>query len=549
MRRTPSNRSASRHEGAATYAAAPEPCPARVEEAIRVEGVTFTHAGSKDPVWVDLSCSFDRGKVHVIAGPSGCGKSTLLQAINGLVPHVNEGRFSGRVLCLGEDVTDETPRSRCRRIGYVMQDPESQFCTFTVGEELAFGQENLGIPREDILLRTDEVLAEVGLEDLRDRNLQALSGGQKQKIAIASVLATRPEVLLLDEPTANLDPQARVEVLRLVVRQARKNGITVIMVEHNLEEVLDDIDCLLVMDEDGRVVAQGPRELVTDQLRDGRHDQLCAYLPRALWGHEEIHSVWEDETGEVEQAQGPVVLSVRDVAYAYPERKGLWRRTFGPQVLDGVSLQVRQDDFIAVVGRNGVGKSTLFNVIFRLYEPQRGSVELLGRDIRSMGKREIYRTMGLVFQNPVLQFVTNQVDDELLASLRDSDEPEDEKRRHVDAMLARYGLLPFAKESPFVLSQGQKRRLSVATMLLTNQRILFLDEPTYGQDQQNRISLMDEMVRLNHSGVAIVMITHDIDLIRRYARRVVMLEDGHVTFDAPVSDYVRLLDGGVTPHV
>ena len=202
-----------------------------------------------------------------------------------------------------------------------------------------------------------------------------------------------------------------------------------------------------------------------------------------------------------------------------------------------------------MVGRNGVGKSTLFNVIFRLYEPQRGSVELLGRDIRSMGKREIYRTMGLVFQNPELQFVTNQVDDELLASLRDSDEPEDEKRRHVDAMLDRYGLLPFAKESPFVLSQGQKRRLSVATMLLTNQRILFLDEPTYGQDQQNRISLMDEMVRLNHSGVAIVMITHDIDLIRRYARRVVMLEDGHVTFDAPVSDYVRLLDGGVTPHV
>ena len=505
---------------------------------IQLEQLAFTHAGAKAPVWEGVSCSFPEGGLHVIAGPSGCGKSTLLQAINGLVPHINEGTLTGRVLFCGQDITDLGPRYRCADIGYVMQDPAGQFCTFTVEEELAFGLENLGVDSAEIESRTARVLSEVGLDGYAGRSLTALSGGQKQKVAIASILAMEPKVLLLDEPTANLDPASRKDVLRLVASAARKPGTTVIMVEHNLADVLHDIDTLTVMDADGNVVFQGGIEDATGFLNGPEHAELRRYLPDSLWGPAAVESIWRPEELSV---TGEAVLRVRDVSFAYPLSTGRRRQVYGPLVLDDVNLTVYQQDFLAVVGHNGVGKSTLFNVVFGLYEQQTGVVELLGKDTRTMRRRDLYRTMGLVFQNPELQFITNQVDDELMASLKDEPMSDDEKRARVSAMLERYGLASYAEQSPFVLSQGQKRRLSVATMLLTNQRLLFLDEPTYGQDTQNRIELMDEMVRLNGQGVAIVMITHDIELIQRYAKRVVCLDAGRVTFDGTPAAYVSLV--------
>ncbi|WP_350455126.1 ABC transporter ATP-binding protein [Slackia heliotrinireducens] len=505
---------------------------------VRLDQVTFTHTGAPAPVWVHVSCAFPEGGIHVIAGPSGCGKSTLLQAINGLIPHINEGELTGRVLFRGKDVTDVDARHRCAHIGYVMQDPEGQFCTFTVEEELAFGMENLGIDPAEIAYRSERVLAVMGMEDLMDRSLSALSGGQKQKIAIASVLAMEPDVLLLDEPTANLDPVSRNDVLQLVVSSARRSGMTVIMVEHNLSDIIDAIDTFTVMDAQGNVVVQGSRSDVVGRLEDPDCSEFRGYLPGSLWGPQAIESVWQDDDLTV---RGEPVLRVSDVSFAYPLNKGFRKRTYGPPVLDGVDLTVYQEDFLAVVGQNGTGKSTLFNVIFGLYEQQSGSVELFGQDTRTMRKKDMYRTMGLVFQNPELQFITNQVDDELMASLKDEPMSDGEKHDRVNAMLERYGLLPYAGQSPFVLSQGQKRRLSVATMLLTSQKMLFLDEPTYGQDAQNRIELMDEMLRLNSQGVAIVMITHDLELIRRYAKRVVCLDSGKVVLDGTPADYDRML--------
>lgn len=517
-----------------------------VTPAIELRQATFTYMGAKTPIWENLNCTFDEGKINVIAGPSGCGKSTLLQAISGLVPHVNEGAFKGQVIFCGNDVTALGPRLRCKSIGYVMQDPERQFCTFTVEEEVAFGPENLGFDRDTIRASIERALREVGLVEFQQRDLSTLSGGQKQKVAIASVLAMEPQVLLLDEPTANLDPESKREVLQTVVSISRACNVTVIMVEHNLEDIMQVVDRIVVLDARGNIAVQGSREDVVAQLEKEPRETLRKYLPPSIWGVEDVQSVW----GPAElNPSGSVLLQMKDVTFAYAQNKGLHRRTYGLPVLSGISLQIRQDDFVAVVGRNGVGKSTLFNVIFRLYEPQSGSVELLGRDMHTMSDREIYRTMGLVFQSPELQFVTNQVDEELMASLRNESMSDEQKRARVHGMLEQYGLMDLAHESPFILSQGQKRRLSVATMLITNQKLLFLDEPTYGQDQQNRIELMDELVRLNRKGVAIAMITHDMTLIKRYAKRVVSLQDGRVAFDGPAGDFAALTQREGVDHV
>lgn len=494
--------------------------------------------GAHAPIWENLCCTFAEGRINVVAGPSGCGKSTLLQAISGLVPHINEGTFKGQVLFRCDDITAVEPRIRCRNIGYVMQDPESQFCTFTVEEEIAFGPENLGFERDVIQASVERILEEIGLSGFQRRNLSSLSGGQKQKVAIASALVTEPEVLLLDEPTANLDPRSRREVLHAIVKLSKARGVTVIMVEHNLEDIIEEVDSIVVLDSWGNVAVHGSREAVIEQLEDARYEMLRTYLPPSIWGIEDIRSIWKP--AELNPS-GETVLCLKDVMFAYAQNKGLKKRTYGSPVLNGITLQVRQDDFIAVVGSNGVGKSTLFNVIFRLHEPQSGCIELMGRDMRDMSDREIYRIMGLVFQNPELQFVTNQVDEELMASLKDEDIPESLKRKRVNDMLERYGLVNFAHESPFILSQGQKRRLSVATMLLTNQKLLFLDEPTYGQDQQNRIELMDELVRLNRNGTAIAMITHDLALIKRYAKRVLSIDGGDIAFDGSAEDYAAFL--------
>lgn len=487
----------------------------------------------------DVSCDFYEGCIHVIAGPSGSGKSTLLQVINGLIPHINLGKFEGRVLLRGEDVTDIPVRQRSTDIGLVMQDPEGQFCTFTVEEELAFGLENHGTPVEVIGEKVRDALELIGLPDYADRPLTDMSGGQKQKIAIASIVAMDPSIMLLDEPTANLDPASRRSVLSMIVKLARERGMTIIMVEHNLEDIMDEVDRIVIMDADGRIRADEDRDKALSIIGSSCCGDIRPFLPRVLWTDEPITSVWSQDDAP-DRAPADPLIEIKDLEFAYPLKNGLFRKTYGPQILKGVDLTIDRGDFMVIAGRNGIGKTTLLNLIFRVAEQQAGSICLEGKDIRKWKLTDLYNRMGLVFQNPELQFVTNQVDEELLYSLkRDKEMPDEEKNARVDAMLAQFHLSEYKKSSPYVLSQGQKRRLSVATMLLTGQEILFLDEPTYGQDLENKRELMADMLELNSKGVTIVFITHDEDLIKEYARRVVYIEDGRVALDRTPDDYFR----------
>ena len=486
----------------------------------------------------DVNCDFYKGQIHLIAGPSGSGKSTLLQVLNGLIPHVNIGEFEGRVLLYGEDITDKGAIQRSAEIGLVMQDPEGQFCTFTVGEELAFGLENHSADPEEIGRIIKEELHNIGLDNYEDRNLQEMSGGQKQKIAIASIMAMRPEVLLLDEPTANLDPINRKEILELLLKLAEEQNKCIIMVEHNLEDIIEDVDKLLILDEDGSVAAEGERDEVIRKISDGELDRIKRYLPRCLWDSEPVSSVW----GKRSQEKADILISIRNLNYAYPVKNGLFKKTYGKHVLSDLCLEINTGDFMVIAGENGAGKSTLLNAVFCVSLQQSGEILLENKDVRKWARKDLYNKMGLVFQNPELQFITNQVDEELLYSLKQTDLTDEEKVQKVHDMLERFHLDEYAKCSPFILSQGQKRRLSVATMLLTEQRVLFLDEPTYGQDSENKEELMSDMLELNRHGVTVVFITHDEDLIRKYAKRVVYLEDGKFVLDGSAEDYFSYVE-------
>ena len=267
---------------------------------LELQNVTYSYDGEELPVWRLLSCAFYEGKIHAISGPSGCGKSSILYLIDGLIPHMYEGRLEGKVILRDRDITDQLPRYRCEDIGFVMQNPESQFCTFTVEEELAFGMENLGLSPEEMDRRIREVLEFVGVQGYEDRDLDRLSGGQKQKIAIASVLVTKPSILLLDEPTANLDPESRRQIFQLIVKIARQENLTVVIVEHNINEIMDEVDYLIALDKDGQVVLDCEGGSPEAQ-RWYRQNQHVPEIP----DHEPV------KTNE------PVV-EIRNLSFAYP---------------------------------------------------------------------------------------------------------------------------------------------------------------------------------------------------------------------------------------
>lgn len=491
---------------------------------LELQNVTYTYEGEKLPVWKFLSCAFFEGKIHAISGPSGCGKSSILYLINGLIPHMYEGKLEGKILLDNENITDMLPRYRCEKIGFVMQNPESQFCTFTVEEELAFGMENLGVSQEKMGTRIKEVLKYIGMQGYEKTELDNLSGGQKQKIAIASVLVTKPKVLLLDEPTANLDPESRRQIFDLIVRLSKQENITVIIVEHNIMEIIDEVDYFYALDKEGNLeinCLKGDSKVLDWKKKNSFDFEI------------KIKS-------SIIRKESPIV-EINNLAFAYPIPGK--KKEKGKAIIKDFNLNIYKNELLAIVGENGVGKSTLMKLIFKVNTPDSGTVSILGKQLKAYKNKELYNKIGLVFQNPENQFVTNTVWDEMMFSLKRIKISKEEKEQLVQKMLEQFHLEEEKEKSPFVLSQGQKRRLSVASMLLTNQEILFLDEPTYGQDFENRQELMKDMEKLLERGITIVMITHDLQLVKQYATRVVEIKNGTIVKDVSTSDFFEINRG------
>ncbi|UPL13792.1 ABC transporter ATP-binding protein [Microbacterium galbinum] len=443
----------------------------------------------------DVSFRIEPGERVLVLGASGAGKSTLLQGLAGVLGGDEEGEVQGSLLVDGIPAA-----STRRRTGLVLQDPDSQVILARVGDDVAFGCENLGIPRAEIWPRVTQALDAVGLDVPLDRPTKALSGGQKQRLALAGILAMRPGVVLLDEPTANLDPEGVVEVRDAVERMLQAHPATLIVVEHRLDVWLPLITRVIVVGQGG-VVADGPPAHVLG-VEGARLAADGVWVPGFV----------PDAPPAPLSAPGEVLISARDLAVA---------RVKGKPVASGIDLDVRAGQALAITGPNGAGKSTLGLTLAGLLPPAGGAVAAsaalaagIGSTPIDWASRDLLTRIGMVFQEPEHQLLAKTVQDELAVGPRALGMPEDEIAARSEELLHRLRLDRLARANPYTLSGGEKRRLTVAAALATRPRVLVLDEPTFGQDARTWAELVAMLAALRDEGTAIVTITHDLDVAR-----------------------------------
>ncbi len=523
---------------------------------VRVTGLSFRYAAS--PRWVlrDVDLTAHAGETLLLLGPSGCGKSTLALCLNGLIPAAIAGEMLGEVW-VGEHSTRAASAAQlCQMVGEVFQDPETQLIMPRADEEVAFGLENLAVPAHEMPERIAEALAEVGMLGQRRAWVDALSGGQKQRLALAAVLALRPSVLVLDEPTANLDPAATTAFFETLRRLRTTVGPTIVLIEHRLDTALPLADRVVALDQAGTVMAAGTPQAVFSGHAEALAQQgvwlpAACRLARALAAAGRPLPACPISLAEATSVLGPLLAATPDppeIPPAEPLPAGAenaieveeveFAHAGGPPILRQVNFHLRRGAFCALVGGNGAGKTTLARQLIGLLRPTRGRIRVLGRDVQRLSISELGKQVGYVFQNPEHQFVSERVADELAFSLRGRWGMA-ETRRRAEQLLHVFGLEDYADANPFALSQGQKRRLSVATMVALEQPILILDEPTFGQDQRTAAALMELLRDLHARGTTILLITHDMELVAEHAQEVAVIWDGWILYHGPTRDLFR----------
>lgn len=501
-----------------------------------VENLDFRYRDREELAIREISFQTNPGEILLIAGASGCGKTTLIRCINGLIPRSYKGEMTGRVLIYGEDGRDWKLSQVSQRIGTVLQDPERQILGTKVLNEVAFGLENLGMAREEIYQRVDEALKFLKISHLRDRETFNLSGGEKQKVALAGVLAMRPSILLLDEPLASLDPASAQDTLD-TVRQLANDGMTVLMIEHRVEDVLRIKPDRVMFMSEGQIRYLGNLEGLSkvvnyhevklpakDIVERAKRDQAPAEI-KVLPG--------VAGQGLGDEAEGKVkaepLVRFENVAFGYET---------GHEVLHGVNLEIKRGDVIAVLGPNGAGKTTFVKQAIGLLKPKAGRVLVDGRDTREASVAEIAGTLGYVFQSPSHMLFAPTVLEELSFGPKNLKHAKEQIDKEVKEALQTVNLANYEQDPPLALSFGQQKRVSIAAILAMRSRILVMDEPTAGQDYQNYMNFMDSILQMP-GFEAILFITHDVDLAVIYANRILMIADGRLVADGKPQDVLR----------
>ena len=490
----------------------------RSEPIVRIAGLNFRFSGSERRALHEVHLEIAPGEFVVITGPSGCGKSTLALAIGGYLFRQFDGCADGTVFVKGMDVHHQPLYDIADVVGLVQQNPEAQFCTLTVDDELAFGLENRCLPRDEIRKRMAWALDIVGAEHLAGRPLTTLSGGEKQKTAIAAIMAAKPEVLIFDEPTSNLDPTATAEIFGVIEHIRAKVGITVLVIEHKVD-YLRRFGPRLIEMQQGRIIHDGPMPEASRELQMASKSQ---------------------ETRQTRKARRPdsPLVRIDNLCAGYN----------GKSVVRRVSLAVQPGEFVSVMGDNGSGKTTFLHCLLGLRLPSEGRVEILGHDTRQTPVSKLARKVGFVFQNPDHQLFADSVWEEAVFAPRNFGLLDSTTEMRIGELLARCGLGDRHNDHPYRLSYGQKRRLNLVSVLSYAPRLILLDELLIGQDLANATFLLALLQERVAGGDAVIMVNHAPRITRRYASRLLFFDSGQIIVDAPTDqafDQLRTLGNNV----
>lgn len=498
----------------------------------------------------DININFDTQERILVLGESGSGKSTLLLSLMGIIQRFSNSDVTGDVSIDNISIDCMKISNIARIFGVVFQNPESQFCSLYPKDEVAFGLENQGINPSIMPEIINKSMESFDFPREKENQLiNTLSGGEQQRLALSSIRAVDSQMLLLDEPTANLDPKGRRQVVKSA-KKAGEEGKGLIVVEHNLENWIPFLDRLIVIDRDGEILCDGaigemfykygevleekgiwcPRSIriyrklkkrghtfnsVPCNIEQLKNEKISQELLKKVM---DVYYKISDKSKKIKENP---ILKIEKLSAGYKKNK---------RILKEIDLTINEGDFFALVGGNGSGKSTLSKVILKLANIFSGDVYICGRKLSSYKEQELYDLIGYVFQNPEHQFLEDTVWSELAYSIDQITEDKDFKNKEVNRLLKDFHLENYKTNNPFSLSGGQKRRLSVATMLVGNRKMLILDEPTFGQDERNTKMLMEKLVKLNEQGMTILMITHDLDLVDSYANKIGVMFGGKILY-------------------
>ena len=515
----------------------------------------YQYNAQAEPTLHGVDLTIYKGEKVLIAGPSGSGKSTLAHCINGLIPFSYIGEITGSLKINGKETKDMSLFEISKTVGTVLQDSDAQFVGLTVAEDIAFAMENDCTPHEAMLQRVQQAAKEVNVLDVLAHAPHELSGGQKQRVSLAGVLVDDVSVLLFDEPLANLDPATGKAAIELIDDIHKRTESTIVIIEHRIEDVLHrDVDRIILVNE-GRIVADtSPDELLCSgllgdnglreplyitalkyagvQLTPDMHPASLAKMQLSEDARSQVQSWFRAAPPAPPREKGEELLRAEGIRFAYPN---------GKEALCGIDFELRRGELMCIVGQNGAGKSTFSKVICGFEKPQHGVLYLNGRDIAPLTIKERAEHIGYVMQNPNQMISKNMIADEVgLALTLDGMEPEAIQQR-VHETLKVCGLYPFRNWPVSALSFGQKKRVTVASILAMGPEIIILDEPTAGQDFRHYTEIMEFLLELNRQGVTIVMITHDMHLMLEYASRAAVFADGRIIAD---DSPARLLTDG-----
>ena len=534
-----------------------------MEPIISFDHFGFQYTAQAEPTLYDISLDIRKGEKVLICGPSGCGKSTLAHCVNGLIPNSYPGKTTGTLTVGGQNAENLSLFDLSKVVGTVLQDSDGQFIGLTVAEDMAFALENDCMDQKDMKALVDRVAQLVGVSGVLGHAPYEISGGQKQRVALGGVMVSGVDVLLFDEPLANLDPAAGKKAVELIDEIQKRTGCAVIIIEHRLEDVLHcPVDRVVLMGE-GRILFDGDPDslLCSDLLQKSGireplyvtalkyagvpldRDQRLSYLPelRLTEGDRRRVADWFFAQPEPKGEKGKKeLLRAENIDFTYEG---------GHHALKGISASIAEGEMLSIVGTNGAGKSTFSKVLCGFEIPQKGTLTLSGEDLSAYSIKERADRIGYVMQNPNQMISKTGIFDEVALGLRNRGVPEEEVKPRVEKALKTCGLYPFRNWPVSALSYGQKKRVTIASILVLEPKIILLDEPTAGQDLYHYTQIMDFLAELNRSGTTVVLITHDMHLMLEYTPRAIVFHDGHVIADTSAAEVLNSPEIVETAHL